>query len=95
MFSRQPDLGLLWKFKKVKKVNIELFQEYYVKNIPVKLEHNAGKFWGVYWINNEVSVGVGEIDPEGSGSVPETALPSQAVSQITRDQSRLPHKRSW
>ncbi len=47
MFSRQPDIGLVWKFKKVTKVNIELFQEFYVKNIPVKLQHNAGKFWGV------------------------------------------------
>ncbi len=29
----------------------------------------------VYWINNEVWVGVGEIDPEGPGSLPETAKP--------------------
>ncbi len=42
MFSMQPDLGLFWKF-----VNIEVFQEFYVKNILVKLQHNAGKFWGV------------------------------------------------
>ncbi len=39
-------------------------------------------------------MGVGEIDPEGSGSLPETAKSSRAVSQITRDQSRLPHKTS-
>ncbi len=48
-----------------------------------------------YWINNEVWVGVGEIDPEGSGSLSEMAKPSRAVSQITRNQSRLPHKTSW
>ncbi len=47
MFSMQPDLGIFWKFKKVTKVNIELFQEFYVKNIPVKLQHNAGKLWGI------------------------------------------------
>ncbi len=28
-------------------VNIELFREFYVKNIPAKLQHNAGKFGGV------------------------------------------------
>ncbi len=38
----QPDLGLVWKFK-----NIEEFQEFHVKNILVKLQHNGGKFWGV------------------------------------------------
>ncbi len=38
----QPDLGLVWKFK-----NIEVFQEFHVKNILVKLQHNGGKFWGV------------------------------------------------
>ncbi len=42
MFNMQPDLGVVWKFK-----NIEVFQEFYVKNILVKLQHNAGKFWGV------------------------------------------------
>ncbi len=47
MFSRQSDLWLVWKFKKVTKVNIELFQEFYVENLLVKLEHNADKFWGV------------------------------------------------
>ncbi len=45
-------------------------------------------------IDNEVWVGVGEIDPKGSGSLPETAKLSRAVSQITRDQYRLPHKMS-
>ncbi len=45
--SSQPDHGLVWKFKKVTKVNTELFQEVYVKKIPVKLQHNAGNFWGV------------------------------------------------
>ncbi len=39
-------------------------------------------------------MGVGEIDPEGSGSLPKTAKPSRAVSQITRDQSPLSHKTS-
>ncbi len=39
MFSMQPDLGLVWKFE-----NIEVFQELHVKNILVKLQHNAGKF---------------------------------------------------
>ncbi len=48
MFSRHPDLGLVWKFKKVTKVNSELFQEYYVKNVSVKIQLNAGKCWGVY-----------------------------------------------
>ncbi len=38
----QPDFELVWKFK-----NIEVFQEFHVKNILVKLQHNAGKFWGV------------------------------------------------
>ncbi len=47
MFSRQPDLGLVWKFKMFIKVNTELFQEFYLKNIPVKLQHNAGKVWGI------------------------------------------------
>ncbi len=47
MFSRRLDFGLVWKFKKITKVNNELFQECYVKNIHVKLQHNAGKFWGV------------------------------------------------
>ncbi len=47
----------------------------------------------VYWIN-EVWVGVGEIDPEGSGSLPKTAKPLRAVSQITRDQSQWPRRRS-
>ncbi len=28
MFSMQPDLGLVWKFK-----NIEVFHEFHVKNI--------------------------------------------------------------
>ncbi len=38
-----------------------------------------------YWINNEVCVGVDEIDPVAiSGS-----------DQITMDQSRLPNKTSW
>ncbi len=40
MFSRQPDHGIVGKFKKVTKVNIVLFQEFYVKNIPVKLQHH-------------------------------------------------------
>ncbi len=39
-------------------------------------------------------MGVSEVDPGGSGSLPETAKPSRAVSQIPRDQSRLPHKTS-
>ncbi len=39
MFSMQPALGLVLKFK-----NIEVFQEFHVKNILVKLQHNAGKF---------------------------------------------------
>ncbi len=47
------------------------------------------------WINKEVWVGVGQIDPEGSGSLPKTVKPSRAVSQIPRDQSRLPPKTSW
>ncbi len=37
MFSRQPDRGLVWKFKKVTKVSIELLEEFCVKNISVKL----------------------------------------------------------
>ncbi len=41
--SSYHDLGLVWKFKKVTKVSIELLQEFYVKNITVKLQHNAGK----------------------------------------------------
>ncbi len=41
MLSMQPDRGLVWKFKKIATVNIELFQKFYVKNIPVKLlQHN-------------------------------------------------------
>ncbi len=54
-----------------------------------KLEHRMD-----YRINNEVWVGVGEIDPGGSVSLPETAKPLMAVSEITRDQSRLSHKMS-
>ncbi len=34
------------KVQKVTKVSIELLQEFYMKNILVKLQHNAGKFWG-------------------------------------------------
>ncbi len=49
MFSMQSDLGLVWKFK-----NIEVFQEFYVKNILVKLQHNAGKFWGVIKFTRDV-----------------------------------------
>ncbi len=45
MFSRQPDRGLVWKFKKVTKVSIELHQEFYVNNIPIKLQHDVDKFW--------------------------------------------------
>ncbi len=44
MLSWQPARCLVYKFKKVTKIDIELFQEFYVKNIPVKLQHNAGKF---------------------------------------------------
>ncbi len=39
--------GLVWMFKKVTKVNIEMFKEFLVKNIPVKLQYNADKLWGV------------------------------------------------
>ncbi len=42
MFSMQLDLTLVWKF-----INIEVFEEFHVKNNFVKLQHNAGKFWGV------------------------------------------------
>ncbi len=38
----------------------------------------------VIWINNEVSVGVYEINPEGSGSPPDMVQLSRSVSQITR-----------
>ncbi len=47
------------------------------------------------WINNEVWVGVDEIDPEGYGSLPEMAKPTRAMNQILRDQSRLQRKTSW
>ncbi len=50
MFSMQPDLGLVWKFK-----NIEVFQEFNVKNILVKLQHNASKFWGVIKFTRKVA----------------------------------------
>ncbi len=56
MFSRQSDLGLVWKFKKVTKVNIELFQEFYVRSIPVMLLHNAGKFWEVITFTRQLDI---------------------------------------
>ncbi len=34
--------------------------------------------WFSIWINNEVWVGVGQIDPKGSGSLPKTAKSSRA-----------------
>ncbi len=43
--SSYHDLKLVWKFQKVTKVSDELLQEFYVKSIPVKLQHNEGKFW--------------------------------------------------
>ncbi len=39
-----------------KKVNIELFKEFYVKNIPVKLQHNAGNVWGVIKLNGSLTL---------------------------------------
>ncbi len=57
MFSRQTDLELVWKFKKVTKVNTEQFQEFYVKNIPVKLQYNVGKFWGVVMFTRQLDLG--------------------------------------
>ncbi len=46
------------------------------------------------WINNEVRVGIDEIDPDGSGSLLEMVKLSRVVSQINPDQSQLSPKTS-
>ncbi len=45
-----------------------------------------------YELTTRFGMGVSQIDLEGSGSLPKTAKPSKVVSQIMRDQSRLPPK---
>ncbi len=47
MHAIPKQLSFHWaslKVQKVTTVSIELLKEFYVKNITVKLQHNAGKF---------------------------------------------------
>ncbi len=42
VFTRQPDLESVGKFKKMNVV-----QDFYVENIPIKLQHDTGNLWRV------------------------------------------------
>ncbi len=48
-FSRSFDLGLDWKFKKVTHRSPSNLAEILMRrtSLPVKLQHDAGKFWGI------------------------------------------------
>ncbi len=48
-FTRSFDLGLDWKFKKVKQRSTSNLAEILMRktSLPEKLQHNAGKFWGI------------------------------------------------
>ncbi len=74
--------------------NMSIWINYYTistfscKSWPLVLSINC-------WINNEVWVGVGEIDPEGSGSLPEMAKTVLATKYLYNDAKCLFLSERW
>ncbi len=55
-FTRLFDIGLYWKFKKVTQRSTSNMTEILMRrtSLPIKLQHDAGKFWGIIKIHKEL-----------------------------------------